>query len=82
MSEREKLIKELEKLRWQQAQRIFLGQTPGLVEEIADFILEDRKRIVEPLVNLPIGYKDEVDRGDKLRFAIDETLTLAGLNER
>ena len=47
MSEREILIKELEKIRWECSRRIITGEGRDTFDVIADFILADRKRIVE-----------------------------------
>ncbi len=72
MSEREKLIKQICN-EW---------DIDTVDDYIIDFILADRKRIIEPLVNLErcpttgviTSCSDDVDK------AVDETLELAGIN--
>lgn len=54
------------------------------LELVADFILEDRKRIVAPLVkvkSLHEGYHNALDGYDNMNDAIDETLSLALLDK-
>lgn len=85
MQSREELIKGLEKLRWEQASRIFRGETPGLIEEIADFILEDRKKICEPLIAVKEVITGDVCSHNKqavlYSIAVDKAINLAGLGE-
>ena len=67
MTERENLIKVL---------RHKSGSDKQLhIEDVADFILADRKRIVEPLVKVMLGRIDDNATFD----AIQETLKLAGV---
>jgi len=71
MDEREKLVKELETtLPCDWERRIH-------VETVADFILEDRKRICEPLVK----YNNKVKPYPYWIDAIDQTLKNAGLEQ-
>lgn len=68
MTERERLIKELDNK---------LGYlTPYQLRITADFILEDRKRIVEPLVKLR---EDGFPGNFSINQAIDETLKNVGV---
>lgn len=71
MTEREKLIEELEEMT--------KDEGDICLECIADFILEDRKRIVEPLVKLGSLKTQQPPTKEKLIYAIDETLKLAGV---
>lgn len=80
-SEREKLIEELEG-------KFYKPYKPNAVisdltvEGVAEFILADRKRIVEPLVEmLKFRYKTFEEANRKARESIDQTLTNAGLSE-
>lgn len=54
--------------------------------KIADWVIEDRKRICAPLVNykfkLNAYRQDAWNKTTDVAKAIDNTLTLAGLNER
>ena len=70
-SERDKLIEELQKER---------DRTGGFytLEDIADFVLADRKRIVDPLNN-HLTYFDDCHYCNKMADAINKTLTNAGL---
>ncbi len=74
MTERQRLIKELED-----------NQIYALVsvEQIADFIIEDRLRICEPLIGLKRrvieAFGNQVWSRNVLNKEIDETLKLAGL---
>lgn len=81
MNEREKLIKELNKT--------CLVYVPGngsrySDEKLADFIIADRKRIVEPLVEFKerthklFGISGWIRVDNLIRKAIDETLKNAG----
>lgn len=53
--------------------------------KMANFIIQDRKRICEPLVKVnQTQWKDSDDRwvvANRLQEAIDQTLTLAGLGD-
>lgn len=73
--EREKLIEELLKLN--------LGNTNRPYNEVADFIIADRARIVEPLVNLPtrsVDYQDSMFiYASRLNEAVQQTLKRAGV---
>ncbi len=58
----------------------------GNMEGIADFILEDRKRIVRPLVELrkdvrKLGTDLKNYRGLSIEDAIDETIKLSGVSD-
>lgn len=75
MTTREELVKELNKL-----PVISYATYPdewGL-EIIADFIISDRKRIVEPLVKFK---KYRYNRGSNVNSAIDEILKNAGIEQ-
>lgn len=94
MEERERLIEELSILKISQSvtDRNELGRYANKEQlgDIADFILQDRRRICNPLVK----YKDWVGNNTEPRrnwmdsgahslsdSAIQETLTLAGIGE-
>lgn len=79
MSEREKLIEDLIKLNPLSMRKE--------CEETADFIISDRKRIVEPLVK---AYSPNMERVTKINLlsrltnilnGVEETLKLAGLQK-
>lgn len=85
MNERNKLIKELQLLN----HRGYLSGA-GHLQLIADFILEDRKRICQPLIEFKNGFspllwlsreKDEYCGTDVFCNAIDKTLKLASLDK-
>ncbi len=74
MNSRDELIKELDKL--------ILRSDTRFTELVADFILIDRKYIVEPLVKLnmsmaKVRYFEGILLPLEIGFAIDETLTRA-----
>jgi hypothetical protein len=89
LNEREKLIQELfiAGQKWS----IKSGHIPAETFEqlgegdietigfIADFILEDRKRILKPLINPRIDM--EIDPIKRLKNSIEETLQLSGITE-
>lgn len=72
---REALIKDLNKHWW-----VWDSNGDSIADDIADFIIKDRQRIVQPLVK----YKDSIgsywgkDYSDKVT---EETLKLAGLEK-
>ena len=78
-NERKKIIEELGTLGLDTS-----FKTTGYV---ADFILSDRKRIVEPLINCKIRirellHKDDLNGGYKdLYISLLETIKLAGLHD-
>lgn len=80
MSERERLVEEIIKTFGVQAD----GKTRPLAtpENLADFILADRRRIVEPLVEYKQKYFNEGDGWGytDTDVTIDETLKRAGVN--
>lgn len=49
-------------------------------QKLADFILEDRLRIVEPLVKLKSDWYEFLEE-NTYRKAIDETIKLSGIEE-
>ena len=69
MTEREKLIKQLNEFGFDDTLNCCIE-----VNDIVNFILEDRKRICQPLI------KFRKYRGNAL-YAIEETLKLAGLDK-
>ncbi len=82
MNEREKLIEELEN-------HFYTPYKPGAVisnmtvEGVVDWIIEDRKRIVAPLVKVNDkleGYHNALDGYDDMTEAINETIKLAGVS--
>ncbi len=80
MNEREKLVKELN-------EKYSHSDINNLIDfrGIVDFILADRKRIVEPLVKLnkdinpSHGFATQLGWPKKAKYAIDETIKNAGL---
>lgn len=88
MTEREKLIEKLSR-EWPDTTE----DRPYLMEQIADFIIADRKRIVQPLVNYnemmknklggtkrPESYDLIVERNGFIAMrSIEETLKLSGV---
>lgn len=70
-TEREKLIEEL----------ISVGGLDYIkqAEEIADFMLEDRKRIVKPLINYQTSPPENPYEKNGFIYAINETLKNAGV---
>lgn len=76
MTKKEELVKQLNKVFLENAKDHVNGHTVNLVNYVADFIIEDRKRIVEPLVKLK---KTATDMGMSYYHAMNETLTNAGI---
>lgn len=76
MDERQRLIEELEKILWDDENI----NRDAWIDNLANFILEDRKRIVAPLKE--IYPKLERNVNDEICFmcldAINDTLKLAG----
>ncbi len=76
MSERERLIEEIQKFHWSGGDDDFGGWDNS--EEIADFILADRRRICAPLLAL---IEDARFYKEPVNIRIIETLKLAGLTK-
>lgn len=73
-NEREELIEEL--------LIINMGSSDKPYEQVADFIIKDRAKILEPLVSLRFSKKPFIDwetAGKLCNTAIDEALKRAGL---
>lgn len=79
MKERKNLIEELRKHHWSGGSNDY-GEYDNS-DEIADFILSDRRRIVEPLVFVKANYmgkKYDSRNSWVIEEAIDKTLKIAG----
>lgn len=75
-TEREKLIEELRNMNNPLAASGFILTTE---ERLADFILAERKRIVEPLVHLGQIKEQPLPRYETLCQAIEATINNAGI---
>jgi hypothetical protein len=76
-TEREKLIKEIKKI-----YQVPGGNCCGPAESLADFILEDRKRIVAPLLKeYTDAERDMYGSFDLLYNDVQTTLKNAGIGE-
>ena len=73
-TEREKLIEELKKILWDDE----YNNRDAWIESLADFILSDRNRILEPLVKIPNQDKTPLHEWHAFaKDAISLTLKLA-----
>lgn len=82
MTAKQRLVKELGKFKKEINSAVYIGEYTDL-DKIANFILSDRRRIVEPLVKYReiLNNPDEPMNGLTFNEAIDETLKLAGVGE-